>query len=265
MDPFALPTFDLALACAGVHPPQGKDVRWLLEFARSCGYQAVQLNAADSATRPRDLTRSGRRDLAAHLRRHELVCSGIDLWIPRSHFSDQTTTDRAVAALLDAIEFAADLAELTGGHRVLSTLIPTNAADGVVDTIADRALAGGVEIANHAYPWKESPDLDTPIRIGVDPSAVILAGDDPADAISSAAGAGLLSAVRLSDLAESGRVVPGEGSLESLTYRVAIATSGYARPVIADLRGLPSGEQQGGQLATAQALVADFGSDRTGE
>jgi len=265
MDPFALPTFDLSLACVGVRLPAGEDVRWLLEFARSSGYRAVQLNAADSATRPRDLTRSGRRDLAAHLRRNQLVCSGVDLWIPRPHFSDQITTDRAVAALLDAIDFTADLAELTGGHRVLSTLVPPNAADGVLDTIADRAMAAGVEVANHAYPWEVSSESDTPIRIGVDPSAVILAGENPADAISSAASSERLSSVRLSDLAESGRVVPGEGSLESLTYRVAIATSGYARPVIVDLRGLPTGEQQGGQTATARMLMEEYGSDHADE
>ena len=261
MDPFALPTFDLALAFAGVRLPAEKDVRWLLEFARSCGYRAVQLNAADPATRPRDLTRSGRRDLAAHLRRHELTSSGVDLWIPRPHFSDRSTTDRVVASLLEAIDFTADLADLTGGHRVLSTILPPNAADGVADAVADRANAAGVEVANHAYPWHLQSESDSPIRIGVDPSAVILAGEDPADAISSAARVGLLSSVRLSDLAESGRVVPGEGALESLTYRVAIATSGYTRPVIVDLRGLPSGEQQGGQTATARLLIGEFGSD----
>lgn len=259
MDPFALPTFDLALASAGLRLPAEKDVRWLMEFARSCGYDALQVNAADPATRPRDLSRSGRRDLAAHLRRHELSCSGVDLWIPRPHFSDQATIDRAVAALLDAIDFASDLAELTGGQRVLSTLIPSDTARGVIDAIAERALATGVEVANHAYPWSEESQQAAALAIGLDPSAVILAGEDPAAAVSSAAGTGRLASVRLSDLAESGRVMPGEGALEPLAYRVAVATSGYTGPLVVDLRGLPSGSQQGGQLAIAQSLCDEFG------
>lgn len=263
MHPFALPTFDVSLAAAGLRLSSGgsPDIRWLLQFARECGYRAIQLNAADPSTRPRELSRSGRRDLAAHLRRHELVSSGIDLWIPRPHFGDEAKTDRAVAAILDALQFAADMAELTGGERVLSTAIPATVSDGIVDAVAERASTIGVEVANHTYPWDDHEDPAAPMRLGIDPSAVVLAGDDPATAVAGAAKAGRLAAVRLSDLADSGRVTPGDGSLDTLGFRVAVATSGYERHLIIDLRGLPSGDQSGGQLAVAGQLREEYGTD----
>lgn len=259
MDSAFLPTFDLSLGAAGLRFPAGADIRWLFGFARSSGYQAVQLNAADPLTRPRNLSRSGRRDLASHLRRDELVSSGIDLWIPKAHFTDPMHCDRAVSAMLDAIRFAADMAELTGGERLLSTLLPQSTPRGAIDDIAESALEVGVEIANHAYPWDDQFGSDSPIRIGLDPSAVILAGENAPGAVSRASHSGRLSSVRLSDLSEAGRVQPGEGSLDLLAYRVAVATSQFTRHLIVDLRGLPSGADQGGQLEVAQDIASDFG------
>jgi sugar phosphate isomerase/epimerase len=260
MQSLGLPTFDLSLGAIGVRAADGSraEIRWLLGFTRDCGYRAIQINAADPLTRPRELTRSGRRDLAAHLRRNELTCSGVDLWIPRSHFTDPAKSDHVASTLLDAVEFTADLADLTGGHRVLSTAFPTSGGEEIRNAVIDRALSQNVQVADHRYPWPEDIDGAGPLRIGIDPAAVILAGADPAEAVSRASTTGLLAAVRLSDLAASGRVVPGEGSLVDLSFRVAVATSRYQGPLVVDLRGLPPGEESGGQLHTAYKLFEGF-------
>lgn len=265
MDHFALPTFDLSLAAAGLRAPGGGplDIRWVLEFARISGYHAVQVNAADPLTRPRDLSRSARRDLAAHIRRHELVCSGVDLWIPKQHFTDEAHIDRAVNALLGAADFATDLAELTGGTCLLSVSIPWEGADSVLSTLAERASRLGLVIANHAYPWPESLAPESPVLVGIDPPAVILDRGDAAEAVSRASSSGVLRSVRLGDLSAAGRVAPGDGSLDTLAYRVAIATASYDGYVLVDARGLPATEDSGGQQAIARRLAEEFGRPRT--
>lgn len=265
MDHFALPTFELSLAAAGLRAPGGAmpDIRWVLEYARTTGYHAVQVNAADPLTRPRDLSRSARRDLAAHIRRHELVCSGVDLWIPKRHFTDETHVDRAASALLDAADFAIDLAELTGGARLLSVSIPWEEAEPVLGSLAERASRLGLVVANHAYPWPESLAPESPVLVGIDPPAVILDRGDAADAVSKASSSGVLRSVRLGDLAASGRVAPGEGSLDTLAYRVAIATASFDGYVVVDARGLPVTEDSVGQLAVVRRLAEEFGRPRT--
>jgi sugar phosphate isomerase/epimerase len=265
MDAFALPTFELSLSASGLRDADGRalDIRATLEFARSAEYHAIQLNAADPLTRPRELSRSARRDLAAHIRRHELACSGVDLCIPKAHFSDETKIDRVVGALCDAVQFAADIADLTDGQRLLSIAAPWQAGGAVLAEVAGRAASIGVSIANHAYPWPEDLSAGGPIRVGIDPATVILASADPAQAVSEASASGCLVSARLCDLESSGRVAPGEGSLDMLAYRVAVGTSTLTTPLIIDVRGLPSNTGDGGQLAIARGLVRDLGRARS--
>ena len=252
MDAFALPTFELSLSSAGLRDAEGRiqDIRATLEFARSAQYHAIQLNAADPLTRPRDLGRSARRDLAAHIRRHELRCSGIDLWIPKAHFCD-------------AVQFVADLAELTTGERILSCAIPWQSGAVVLAEVAARAASVDVVVANHVYPWPETVVPEGPVRVGVDPAEIILASADPAQAVSEATSSGLLASARLCDLASSGRVAPGEGALDLLSYRVALSTGSRAGPLIVDVRGLSSNAGDAGQLGVARLLAEEFGHPRS--
>jgi sugar phosphate isomerase/epimerase len=264
MQPLALPTFDLSLAAVGLRDADGgvPDIRWVLELARTAGYHAIQINAADPVTRPRELSRSARRDLAAHIRRHELTVSGVDLWIPNAHFSDESKLDRIVSAHLEAAQLAADLAELTAGDRLLCVSIPWQGAESVLSAVADCASRIGVSVANHAYPWPDALQAENPVLVGVDPPAVVLDRADPADAVSRASSAGLLRAVRLADLAASGRVPPGEGSLNTLAFRVAIATSRLTGFVTVDVRGLRAGDDASGQIAVVRELAAEFAHPR---
>ncbi len=232
MQPFAP---ELSLALAAFDPAMG--VRAQVELARHLGARAVHLSARAPDARPRDLGRSARRDLAALLRRNELRCSGIDLWIPPAHLADATRVDRALAALEAALGLARELADLTDGDGVLSTKLPApgGAAAGAVDRLEDAAARLGARIADHAWPPCDR-DAAAPIGVGIDPAAVLLAGEDPARA-ASRAGATLVSA-RLSDAADAGRVEPGVGRLDELAYVVALATAAHAGPLVLDLRGV---------------------------
>ena len=60
--------------------PLAPEPRTGLLRASQLGVRAVQLSAGQPGTRPRDLDRSGRRDLLVAARRLELELGGIDAW-----------------------------------------------------------------------------------------------------------------------------------------------------------------------------------------
>ena len=196
------------------------------------GFRYVQLRAAHPGLRPRELDKSARRDLRATLRRRELAAAGVDLWIPPGHFLDPTTVDRAVEAMGEAIELAADL-----GRCPLSVALPTPEEGdfgSLVGVLADRARHFGVELADHALPLGEREKVD----VGIDPAALLGNGEDPAASV--IACADRLVSARLCDLLRSGMRGPigdpQEGRLDVTAYRAAIAGCRVHRPVVADLR-----------------------------
>jgi len=203
------------------------DPREALDFVARAGFRYVQLSAAVPAMRPRELDRSARRDLLARLRRIELTPAGLDLWIPEEHLLDAAQMDRAVAAMVDAVELAADL-----GRIPLSIRLPEKTEPRHVAHLAQRAETCSVPLAQHGPAFPELPR-------GIDPAESILAGLDPA---LEAARAPLLAAARFSDadrVGGAGRVTPGSGKLDILEYQVALLSRGFARPVTLDLRALP--------------------------
>lgn len=193
----------------------------------------VQLDAMRKGLRPRDLGRSGRRDLAAYLRRQELMCSGLDLWIPAAHFADARHVDRAVMAVHGACELAADLDVV---RRVVSVALPASVGADVVEQIRASGERFGVRVADHG---PADVAMDERLGRGVDPASCSIAGQDPVARVLGA-GEGLASA-RLSDLSVAGRTVPGSesGRLDLLSYGAALGVVGYGWPVVVDLRGLP--------------------------
>lgn len=240
-------TLDIPLAVSFCGIAEPSDLRAQIEWAAGAGYRAVALNGAAPDCRARDLGRSARRDIASLLRRCELVPAGIDLWLPPKHFTDPQHADRALNALLDAIDLAADLAELTEGDPVLSAMLPAPCeAGGMLNALIDRAAGRGARIADHRWPRGDDepmPSAGAPIGIGLDPASIFIAEGrraDPAAAVLSA-GAGLVSA-RLSDADEAGRCQPGVagGRLDVLGYCVALATAGYRGRLVVDARGLGS-------------------------
>jgi sugar phosphate isomerase/epimerase len=262
----ALPAFPaptpISVAMAGIDPRAagvegialgGERVRAVLAWIARAGARAVQLDATAAGIRPRELDRSGRRDLAALLRRSEMVCSGVDAMIPAEHLLRPETADRAVASVLGAIDLAADLAGLASG-AVVTRAAGTGACVGVVldpktpadvrHAIADRAASRGVRVADYAWPIAEAgggapAGADGAIGVGLDPASALAAG---ADAVSLAATLGArLAQARVSDVARApgiGRVAPGSGRLDLGAYLVTLAAVGYGRHAVVDLQGL---------------------------
>jgi sugar phosphate isomerase/epimerase len=254
---------NLALALAGIdHRALGiaddNPVRDLLDLAAARGVRAVQLSAAAPGARPRDLDRSGRRDLAAAMRRRGLALAGVDLWIPREHLLDPAVADRALSAIADAIDFAGELAPLAGlvprgdGPAIaLSVALPAELAPSVRSELDRRAQSQGVALADHT---PAPADGAAPIgTAGVDPAALLAVRRDPAGEVIRLGPR--LGAARLSDLSDLGlRVVPGEpgGRLDLLSYGVALVTAAYPRPVPIDLRGVAD------QPRALEAAIARF-------
>lgn len=227
---------ELGLSLAGLDRSDGLPwsggAKAALRWAGGLGFRAVSLDG--TALRARDLDRSARRDLAATLRRLGLTLAGIDLWIPPGHFADPPHVDRAVAAVVGALELAGELRDLDAGTTpVISVALSDNTDAGTVSAL--RAASEGVDVplADHAWPAHES------LGVGLDPVTVLLAGDDP---VAQAAALGdRLVAARLSDADGAGRAEPGE-TLDLLAYRATLDIA-QIRSVALDLRGLPEQER----------------------
>ena len=58
-----------------------------LERLAAAGVRRVQLSASQVTLRPRELDRSGRRDLLILLRRLELSAGGLDAWVPTARLN----------------------------------------------------------------------------------------------------------------------------------------------------------------------------------
>lgn len=221
-------------------------VRGLIDLAATRGFRAVQLSAASAGMRPRELDRSGRRDLVAALRRRGLALSGLDLWIPREHLLESATSDRALEAIGEAVDLASELAGLCGlvaraGTVIaLSVALPAELGVGARAELERRAEVAGVALADHT-PGADAggPTPPLPRHVGVDPAALLGLKRDPGAEVSRLGKR--LAAARLSDLSDLGmRVAPGErgGRLDLLSYGVALATASYSSPVPIDLRGV---------------------------
>lgn len=225
----------------------GTDARGMIAWVASRGFRSIQLDAALAGIRARELDRSGRRDLAALLKRSGLGFSGLDLWIPSDHFAHATQADRAVAAVTGACELAAELAVLMNGSgRVVAVDLGSAPTPGVIESLSVFAQREGVEIADHRWPREQAGSQSRDggagfgMCIGVDPAAIIASGADPATEVSRLAAAP--AQARLSDLSGAGRTLAGKGRLDRPGYEAALFTRGYARPVIVDTRGLPMQE-----------------------
>jgi sugar phosphate isomerase/epimerase len=228
------PRPELAVSLAGlerrVDAPWAGGPRAAIQWA-AAGFRAVQLDATAVGLRPRELDRSARRDLAALLRRLGLTLTGLDLWIPPEHLLDPGRAERALDAVLQAVDLGADLARLNGHAAAVSLVLPEGLPREVGATITERSLASGVPVADHAI-------APVGASIGIDPAAMLLAGQDPAAAAARAGRA--LASARLSDASPTGRVPalsPG-GRLDLTVYLASLAVAGYTRAVVLDLRGL---------------------------
>lgn len=245
-----------------------------LERLSRLGYLHVQLSATRPGLRPRDLDGAERRAFRGTLRRREMNVSGLDLWIPAAHFADPAHVDRAVDAVRDAIEFAAEF-----GRVPISLSLPAP-AEGTglpesVRAILAHADHHGVELVDHTAPVRASsptavvgelidalarPAESTAptaspsdaaerarIRVGIDPAALLARGEDPAAVVLSLGSR--IGAARACDLTISGMRAPiadfrcgaaaQDAQLDVLEFVVALSVAGFAGPVVVDARQWP--------------------------
>jgi sugar phosphate isomerase/epimerase len=223
--------------------PLAPDPRHGLEVASTLPVRGVQVSASQPGTRPRDLDRSGRRDLLAAARRRELEIVGIDVWVPSDRLLEGATIDDAVGQLIEAVELAADL-----GRVAVSTRFPLEGVDDAISTVVAVAGRLGVAVIDHAASGRlivpgaveagAPAPLVTPavegLGVGVDPPAWLVAGLD----LLEAAGQGI-DALRLADLTTDGmRVPPGDadGRVDPATLVAIARTGGFEGCPLIDAR-----------------------------
>lgn len=175
------------------------------------GYRAVQLSATRQGMRPRDLDGAARRALKALLRRIELTPSGVDLWIPSGHFADPARSDRAVAAVSEAVELAAELGRVPVSLNLPAMASENAALRDVIESMLGHADRHGIDLVDCATPPASDAVRATlahagRLRVGVDPAAWLAQRGDPVAAI--VMHAALLGGVRLCDLTRSGMRAP---------------------------------------------------------
>jgi len=219
-------------------------VRTALQRIAGAGFGAVQLDATLAGARPRDLDGRARRDFAATVARAGLGAAGLDLFIPRKHFADASHVDRAMTALLAAVELAADL-----GRLPLSVALPVHdMSDDTRDAVAEAADGHSVPIAVHAedqfddlLAWLDEVDQPT-LGPALNPATVLASGGDPADAANRLSKQLLVA--RLCDWTDTGdaggaMTVVGQGDLDVIPYRLSVDMCATRRgPVVLDLRRL---------------------------
>lgn len=238
------PPAALAIPIASTERRGAPDPRAELLAAASIGYRAVQLDAASPGLRPRELDRSARRDLAALLRRLQLHFAGVDLWIPPEHLVDPAHAERAIAAIEQGISLVADLDTLVGPNdlgvdrgRVVCVRPPEKLGSDTISHLSSVAGKFGVRLVDFAYP---SPFAvgEGAIGQGIDPAALLATGADPVAAVSTLTAAP--AAVRLTDLDELGRVLPGSrrGRLDLDAFAAVLTVRGFKGCVVVDTRGL---------------------------
>ena len=208
--------------------PLGGAPRASIDRLVGFGARGVQLSASQPGLRPRELDRSGRRDLQAFLGRRSMHVTGIDQWIPLEHFTDPARVDRAAEALRAALELAADL-----GRCPVTTALPADAED-VWALVLTHAERWGVVVADAGA---GDPRHHPACGKAFDPVASLAAGADPVDAVVRSASS--LVAPRLADLSTAGFRAPigrPDGRLDVDAYLAAVAMCPRARSVVLDAR-----------------------------
>lgn len=230
--------------------PLAAEPREALDLAARFVVRAVQVSARQSGTRPRDLDRSGRRDLVVSARRRELGIAGVDAWFPAEDLLDRGEVDAAVGRLVEAVELAGEL-----GPVPVATRFPTEGGEEAIRAVLAAAERLGVVVVDHAVPPRgrrvrstskaptagagglivpgavevveaAAPEVGESIDglgLGIDPPAWLVAGLD----LFEAAGRGV-DGLRLADLTRDGMRVPAgdpDGRVDP-TALIAIARTG---------------------------------------
>lgn len=229
------PATSPALALTGLPDVSAATLRRVIDRCASMGVRALALSCNAPGLRPRELGRTARRDVIASLKRADLACAGVDLFVPPKHLADPRHSARAVEAYREAIAFASDIAELTGTRKVLTTTLPRGEASVLaIEDLAGHADRLGVTIADLA--WPPMDDAPASVAPALDPAVALRSVDDVASL--AAKHAKSLAGARLSDADDAARVPVGDGRLDAFSYLLSLHAGGYDGPVVIDVRGL---------------------------
>jgi hypothetical protein len=230
---------EISISTAG-YLAQSPSPKAAIDEIHALGVRGITLDASAPDFRPRGLSRSARRDLAASLRRRELEFTGLDLWIPPEHFTDPTNAHRAIDALNQAAEMSSELATLVAGRSkpIVSVVLATEMNPTERAAIGANAQRVGAIIADHQPEPPESSNHPAGIGIGIDPTMILMTGNSPGKAVTHAGKD--LASVRLSDLSAMGRCVVGApgSKLDLRSYAGALIVAGQSW-ITLDLRELP--------------------------
>ena len=211
-----------------------------LAMASRLGFRAVTLSAAQPGIRPRELDRSARRGLLAELRRLELECTGIDLFLPREHYEQPEHIDRALSAAGQAIQLADDLGALSVFLR-----LPPEGEDGqrgdAIRELAAAAAGARARVSDISLDGQALASVrkgeELPIDVAMDTAAWIAEGSDPIAGIVELDAR--LGGIRLVDVDANGMRVPASKgrALDLDAVRTGLEIGGFSGAVVLDARG----------------------------
>jgi len=211
-----------------------------LRVASRLGFRAVTLSAAQIGTRPRELDRSERRGLISELKRLELTCDSIDLFIPPEHFTNAETMDRAIHAVRDALDLGTDLGASTLFLRLPHEPIDSPAIE-ATQALMEFANSSRVRLADIGLGGRALRAIEggapISIGIGIDTASWLADGRDPLEGL--ILHGGLVCGVRLVGLDETGsRVSPSLHSrIDMHAWRQAFEINVHGASIVIDARG----------------------------
>ncbi|MBA4120774.1 MAG: hypothetical protein C0513_08805 [Isosphaera sp.] len=252
--PLSLAAGSLDLPGLGSDPADR--LRAALAWAAGAGLSGVLIDATRPGLRPRDLDRSGRREIAALLRRHQLAFVGLDLPVPPEHFSSPAHAERALSAAHAAAALAAELHALTADiaspalrapRAPIALELPAGAPAALRAELARAAEHTGVWFADAGPARTPQPDASPatpptpsngPLRDAIDVGRALLDRLDPAAAV--ARSGPRLALLRLAEVTNHGPIPIGvpPSRLDVLALRIALETSGAPAAVVLDLTGI---------------------------
>ncbi len=194
----------------------GPDLHEGLRAAAAFGCRGVQISAGQPGSRPSDLSDSGRRDLLAAARRHELKITGDDAWVRTEDLLDKERVDSALSATMSAMQMAADL-----GCIPISLKLPREEeAREIVHAIMTTAERIGVAVLDHGVPVFAG---EPPLGVGIDAPSWLASGKDVMPGIQEAGER--LGAVRLADLSAEGMRTAIGGNSSRLDVAAVMMTA----------------------------------------
>lgn len=213
--------------------------RTALKRAADLEFGVVEIGTARGDTTPRQLSASGRRELARLVASHGMSIAALDVDVPNGLLAHGNEIDQRISEARATLELARDMRVST----VVARAGPAGSADALVELLhelgqhADRtgtvlAIQAGDVPADallHTIRQLNCPAL----RVCVDPAALIMAGCDPTQVIGEFTDTIGMSHLRDATAGMSGHETAlGTGQVDLTAIAAALDAAGYHGPQI---------------------------------